>query len=294
MEWVLFSILAVIIWSVVNIVDKYVLTKWIEKPVIPTMILGVVGLAASFIVYLTQGFSELSFSNILLAFLAGLLYVLMSLLYYKSVQLEEISRITPLFHFTPIFILILASIFLGEIFTPIKYVGIFLLLIGAILITTKKIKKFSFGKAVWLMLLASLAMAINQIITKYLLGFAGFWTVFSWIRIGAFIFLIPVYFIYWPRFAALTKKHGKKVIAIVSLNESINILGVIFITMAASVGYITLVNALSSIQPVFVFIFTIFLSIFYPKIIKEEINKSTLLLKSTAIILMILGVIIIS
>ncbi len=294
MEWILFSILAAFTWAIVNIVDKYVLTKWIRKPIVPVMIIGIIGLIASIIVYYTHGFSELSYINILLAFVSGVFYILMSFFYFKAVKIEEISRITPLFYLTPLFILILASIFLGEFFAPIKYLGIFLLVIGAFLISSKKITKISFGKAFWLMILSSLFLAINQVITKYLLGFADFWTIFSWTRIGTIVALIPVYFICFPDFISTVKEHGKKVIGVVSLNESLNVVGVIFITIAASVGYVTLVNALSSIQPLFVLIFAVFLSIFYPRILKEEMGKSTVLLKLVAIILMFAGAILVS
>jgi len=57
MLWILFSILAALVWAIVSIVDKYIFTKWIRKPVIPLMILGVIGLVASFFVYLFHGFS---------------------------------------------------------------------------------------------------------------------------------------------------------------------------------------------------------------------------------------------
>ncbi|MDP3014846.1 MAG: DMT family transporter [bacterium] len=294
MEWILFSILAALTWAIVNTVDKYVLTKWVRKPIVPVMILGVIGLIASIFVYFIYGFSELSYVNILLAFISGIFYILMSLFYFKAVKIEEISRVIPLFYLAPLFILILASIFLGEVFPPIKYLGIFLLVVGAILISTQKLTKISFGKAFWLMILSSLSLAINQVITKYLLDFADFWTIFSWTRIGTIVALIPVYFIYFPDILSTVKEHGKKVIGVISLNESLNVVGVIFITIAASVGYITLVNSLSAIQPLFVLIIAVFLSIFYPRILKEEIGKSTVLLKLIAIILMFAGAVLVS
>jgi len=293
MEWILFSILAALTWSIVNTVDKYVLTKWVRKPIVPVMILGVIGLIASIFVYFIYGFSELSYINILLALISGFFYILMSLFYFKAVKTEEISRVIPLFYLTPLFILIFASIFLREFFAPIKYLGIFLLVMGAFVISSKKITKISFGKAFWLMILSSLSLAINQVITKYLLGFADFWTIFSWTRIGTIVVLIPVYLIYFPDILSTVKEHGKKVIGVISLNESLNVVGVIFITIATSVGYITLVNSLSAIQPLFVLIIAVFLSIFHPRILKEEISKSTVLLKLVAIILMFAGAVLV-
>lgn len=293
MSWILFSILAALTWAIVNTVDKYVLTKWVKKPIVPVMILGVIGLIATFIIYLIRGFSELSHINILLSFVAGIFYILMSVFYFKAAKIEEISRVVPLFYLSPIFILLFATLFLGEIFTPTKYLGIFMLVIGAILISSRNFIKLSFGKAFWFMLLSVLSISVYYTLLKYLLNFADFWTIFSYAKIGTIFALIPIFYFGFPDLVSTVKEHGKKVVGVISLNESLNVIGVLLITLAISIGYVTLVKALSSIQPFFVLSFAVILSIFYPKILKEEIGKSTVLLKLIAIVLMFVGVILI-
>ncbi len=293
MSWVLFSTLAALIWAVVNIVEKYILTKWVKEPIVPVIILGTVGLLTSFLIYLFHGFAKLSFFNIGLSFIAGIFYILAIAFYFKAVKIEEISRVVPLFYLTPLFILVFAWIFLEEIFTPIKYLGIFLLVAGAIFISSRNFIKLSFGKAFWFMVFASLILSLNAVITKYLLNFADFWTIFSYTRIGAALGLIPVFFTF-PGIISALRKYRKKVIGTMFLNESLNTGSVLLITIATAVGPVTLVNALSSIQLLFVLLFSVILSIFYPEILKEEVRKLTILLKLLAIILMIAGAILIT
>jgi hypothetical protein len=81
---------------------------------------------------------------------------------------------------------------------------------------------------------------------------------------------------------------------ILTKNETFNLFGVLFITIAVSIGYITLVNALSSIQPFSILLFAVILSIFFPFILKEEIGKSIVAQKLIAIILMFIGAILIT
>lgn len=294
MSWIIFSVSAALCWAVKNIVDKYVLTKWVKNPIVPVMILGMIGLIASLLVYIFHGYSDLSLFNIFLSFTAGITYILMAVFYFKAVKIEEISRIIPLFYLSPIFILFFAALFLGEVFTPLKYLGILLLILGSVLISSKKFMKPTFGKAFWFMILAGISISVNIVITKYLLNFADFWTIFSYIRIGAIFVLIPIFYFNSSDLISTVKEHGKKVISVISLNESLNLVGVLFITIAISIGYVTLVNALSSIQPFFVLSFTVVLSIFYPKILKEEIGKSVMLLKLFAIFLMFVGAILVT
>jgi drug/metabolite transporter (DMT)-like permease len=163
---------------------------------------------------------------------------------------------------------------------------------GAVLVTSRNLK-FRLGKPLLLMVLASLSWAGFSVATKYLLDFADFWTVFSYTKIGAAFALIPLLCFGFSDLASTVKEHGKKVVGAMSLNEILYALGILFITIATSVGYVTLVSALASLQPFFLLLFAVALSIFYPKILKEEIGKSAVLLKLLAIALMFTGAILI-
>jgi len=293
MSWIFLSILAAFIWSVVNIFDKYIVSKLVEKPIVPVIVMGSIGLIVSVAIFLTLGFQPLSVANILLAILAGVFYVLMTFLYFHAIKIEEVSKIIPLFYLTPLFILIFAAFSLGEIFTPIKYLGIILLVIGAMLISSNKLS-FRFGKAFWLMVLASVVLAINQIITKYLLSFADFWTIFGYVRIGAFAALVPSIIMNIESLKNIYKKQGLKPFGFITANESLNMLGVLLITLAVATGFTTLVNALSSVQSFFVLLLTVIISVFYSRILKEEIGGLIVVRKVIAIVIMFVGVILIS
>ena len=144
------------------------------------------------------------------------------------------------------------------------------------------------------MMFASIVLAINQVITKYLLSFADFWTIFGYIRIGAFVALIPSIIMNVESFKNIYKKQGLKPFSFITISESLNMLGVLSITLAAATGFITLVNALSSVQPFFVLLLTVIISIFYSQILKEEIGKSIVARKVVAIVIMFVGVILLS
>lgn len=294
--WILFSILTALFWASGNIIDKFIFTRWVIKPIVPVIAGGAIGLFASLIIYFTQGFVGLSNINILLAILAGIFYVLSILFYFKAVKIEEISRVIPLYYLMNFFILFFAFIFLGEVLTPpIKYLGIVFLVAGAILISQKDFVNFRFNKAFWFMILAAGALAVNSIIAKYLLSFADYWTIFSYTRgMGAMIALLPVIYFNFNDLVGEIKKNGKKAIGLMSASETLNVLGGLFITLAISAGSVTLVNSLASVQPFFVLAFALVISIFYPAIFKEDLKKANIFIKVVAIILIFVGVILIT
>ena len=287
--WVFFALLASLVWAAGSLIDKYVLVKWVRNPYVPVIVMVLMGFIAALAVFFIRGFSALSYLNILLAFAAGFLYVIVAILYFKAVKTEEISRIIPLFNLSPMFVLILAAVFLGEVFTPLKYLGIFLLIIGAALISSRNILKIRPGKTFWLIVLASFITAINLVIGKYLLGFADFWTIFSYTMIGEFIAIIPILALNFHDLAATAKEHGRKPIMTMSFNETLTVAARLLTLTAMSVGYVVLVEALESLHAFFVLLFAVILSVFWPKILKEEIGRGTVLLKLLAIILMFAG-----
>jgi len=293
MSWIMFSIFSAAIFAVVNIIDKYILSKLVKEPVVPLMISGIIGFFVG-ILYLSYRFTALSFQNILLVFVAAIFYVLTILFYFKAVKLEEISKIVALFYLRPLFVSILAAISLGEIFTLLKYMGIFFLVIGAAVISSKGFMKLSFGKAFWFMIIASLTSSFGDVITKYLLNFADFWAIFSYTRIGMFFALFPFLCFRFPSLLSSIKKRGKKLFTTISLNESLTLLADLLLTVAMASGYVTLVIALSSLQPFFVLLFALILSIFSPQILKEEISGSAVLLKLVGIALIFIGAVLIT
>ncbi len=290
MEWAVFALLAALFWAMSNIIDKYVLTKLVKHPVVPLMILGIVGFVLSVLIYFFIGFSELSVILMLLGLFNGALYIVAVFFYYKATQIEEISRLAPLLFTTPIFVMIFGFLFLGELFTTMQYAGVMLLVFGAILVTIKGSLKVSFDKAFFYIIMAAIVFSANLVIIKYLLEFADYLTIFSITKIGTFLSILPLIVLQFDKLKANIREKGYKAVGMISFNEGvITQLGNIFLILATSIGFATLVNALTSVQVLFVLLMSLFLSIFYPHIIKEDIGKRNVLLKTAGTIAIITG-----
>ncbi|HKZ50073.1 MAG TPA: EamA family transporter [Candidatus Nanoarchaeia archaeon] len=294
--WAVLSILAAFLWAITNAVDKFVYSKWIKHQHVfaPALILAPISLITAFIIYFTQGFAQLSFIHLLLALFSGAVFAVLIILYIKAVQIEEVSRVIPLFYLAPAFTAIMAALFLSEVFAAIDYIGIALLMLGAILISTRSLKQISLGKAFWLMFLAALFWAISLVVTKYLLNFTDYWTIFAYARIGTFLSISPLFFFYFKDLVATLKEHGAKVVTVIGLSESLSLSATLSITIASAVGFVTLVNALAAVQPFFILAIAAALSIFYPKILKEDVDKKTIALKLIAITIIFIGAMIIT
>ena len=120
----------------------------------------------------------------------------------------------------------------------------------------------------------------------------GFWSAFLWLRLTAFssigILAVPSI---RSQFIETFKNMKNRIKILLALKMFIDFPAFIFLAYAISTGRISLVSALSSsAAPVLVFIAALFTSIYLPHLVKENIDKKTILTKISAIALIIAGI----
>jgi len=292
MEWFIFALLTPILWAVVNVVDKFLLTKHIKNPISYQIIEILLYIPIIFLLLILAPI-VFSFPFFLLGIAIGLIELVSILLYNRAIMLEEASRVISLTYLHVIFVLPLAYVFFGELLNVQKYFGVMLLVIGALLISYKKIKirKWKFSSALKLILIIVVFWALINVLGKYTLGFMNYWSLMFWLTIG---YMIATFFLLFFKklrqsFLRDIKKLNKKILYIRILGSVFYYVGLTFFYIALSIGSVSLTTAVTSIQPFITFLYTTTLTLFAPKVIKEKIDKSTLTLKLIAIFLIFIG-----
>lgn len=290
MEWFIFALLAPALFGISNIIDKFVLSKYIKNPFSYPVLLGCIYF---FFALLIHTFTPVSFffPYSIFAMLIGIVSISLLLFYAKSMIVDEASRVIIFSNLRPLFVVLLAIVFLNEVLTLVKYIGIFLLVSGTILISYRKLKlkKLSVRPTLKFLLPLPLLMAISDVIEKYLLNYINYWSLYFWASVGTFIFgltFLSRQSIRKDLFVIIKKT---RVISLVFVSELITALALIAFFVALSLGPVSLVSTFTGLQPFFVLVYVVFLSIFLPRILKEEIGKQTILLKFLAVILIFLG-----
>jgi len=90
------------------------------------------------------------------------------------------------------------------------------------------------------------------------------------------------------------KKLDKKKISLIYVAEIFGMGGMAFFYLALQRGPVSLVALVGGTQCLFVLVFVTLISILFPKILKEEIDKKTIIIKIISIILMLVGLYLIS
>ena len=115
----MFALLSPTFWGLNNVINKFLMTKKFQGYFSMVTYLNFVDLIFAGIVYGTTSVC-FEFPYVLFAMVDGVLPLFAFWFYSKALMVEEISRITPLFQFIPIFVVFLSVLFLEEILSGQK------------------------------------------------------------------------------------------------------------------------------------------------------------------------------
>lgn len=284
------AIAAGFVWSIVNVVDKAAVSRFIKSPIIMAGVYYVVSLIVGLFMLL---FTNIDFTLItwLWIILSAMLFGFGNLCYYYAIKYEEASRIVPLFSLSTVFLVVLSAIFLGEVFSVSKYFGIGLVVVGSALIMARGSLRSSFNtRAVWIMTASCMSYSIAYVITKHLLSANTYGEVFAWQRIVLGLLGLSVTLVLWKKIVPVLVGIKKRYMVLQFGNEAVSVGAFLLFTAAMSYWYVTLVETVASVQFLFLFFWTLIVSRFRPRLFVEEINRRTVVQKSISIILIIIGV----
>ena len=223
-------------------------------------------------------------------FLNGIIFTIAIWVYLKVLKNEDTDRAIVWYQTIPIFGLVGSWVFLSESLNIFSIVAIFLVIFGSIIMTTKD--GVLRGKLMWLMLLSSLLISVNDVAFAY-------WGREINISSALFSDLIgksawALVFIFSPGAMRGFTKGLKTKLWLMSITETIFIAGDAIFDVAKLFFPVAIVQALASTQPVFVFIGALILNIFYPKFLMEIFDKKSLKNKIIGLIIVTIGGIILS
>ena len=261
-----------------------------------TAIIGV--LAMPLIWFFQPGVVALDLQSMAVIAVSGILYMGAIYFYLQALQTEEASTIAPFFQAAGVFGLILGYFVLGKKISPPQIIGVLLIIAGSVLLSLRFGQSTSHVKThlVLLMLACALAIALSSLIFKFFAVRDEFWTTTFWNFAGQALFGVILMLIAENRqqFMKMMHANAGAVLSVNVANELINLggnLGVRYTLLLAPLG---IVQAISSTTSFFVLFFGVALSLFFPKLGREEIGIASLTQKIIAITFVVAGVLLIN
>jgi uncharacterized membrane protein len=290
MNWLIIALIPPALYAVSNFFDKFLVEKRVKDPYVLVVIAGAISFVTGLIILFVRGFPLLLNTQIILLLTAGTLGELGLIPYLKALKLDDASRVVPLFRLIPVFVLILSALLLGEVLNLAQYVGFIIILIASIVVSLKKLS-LSFlrlRKSFWYMVLSSIMFAFWIVLFRFVVVESNFWDTLGWELLGGGIGALLIFTFY--RKAIIITYMKRDTFALVITNETIYVGARLLAFYAISLVSATLVTIVESTQPLFVLVYGLILSRWYPSVIKEDTKANVIILKLTAAVFMIIGI----
>ena len=296
MSWIFFTISASALYAGSNFFDKFLIEKRVRDPMILAILGGFLTCLVGLVVLVFKGFPAISSGQLIYMLIAGTLFELALVPWYKAISLDDVSRVAPIFQTIPVLVLIMSYLFLGERLLGGQLFGFVFILIGGYLLSAEKLGQqiFKMRRTLWWALLSSLLFAIPLVLFKFVSLDQGFWDSLAYEFIGAGIGgVILILFVIFSKRAGFKQEvieKGLKSWSLIGVNEIIYVFARMLNFYAIALASVSLVTVLGGFQPFFLLGFGLILSRWFPGIVKEDTQKSTVVLKLVAVVLIFVGV----
>lgn len=303
MSWIAIAIFGYIALAVVFVLDKLILSKSLDNPVVytfySTIFMFAVLLAWPFGVQLLQGLDWVW------ATLSGLGFGFGMWAMFIAVKDGEASHVNPFIGaITTVATFALAFAYLNETLTSGQIWGMVLLACSTFLLAfVKPDGSISFDKSYFWGVLSGILFAISHTTAKHIYDTYDFLSGLVWTR--ASIGLVGLFTLFYPSVRATFKRKmdesksvnqvkekgfaKKHAVAIIVIAKALGVVGVLLIQLAIAIGSVTLVNAMIGLQYAIMFVLIYFLTRYAPKILREDFTKTELAVETFAIILVVIG-----
>jgi drug/metabolite transporter (DMT)-like permease len=300
MSWLFFALSGPVLWAISTHLDKYLVERFFRQSSVAVLLVftALAGLAVvPFIWFYEPAAMTLPAQSAGIIVASGVLYMGAMFFYLQALQAEEASVVAPFFQASPLFAYALGYIVLGERLSFTQILGGGAIIGGSLLLSIhpgggRKVKT----RLIVLMLACALSLALSSLIFKFFAIQDEFWVTTFWTFIGQAIFGGAVLLIasYRRQFNELLRTHTTALLTINASNELINLGGGLGARFALTLAPLSLVQAITSTTTLFVFVFGIVLSIFFPTFGRENLSARELVKKGISAILIAVGVILIA
>lgn len=282
MLWIFLTIGAYLFGALANILDKFLLgSKRFSSAPVYAFYVGVFSLWAVF--FAPFGLRIPTFSGLMLCLLSGAIFLFGILLLYFAIGKAQASRVVPVVGAVlPLATFLIALPMQSEKLKLFQILGILLLIFGGLLISFDlplKLGKRKFFSGFFYALGAGILLAVAYVFFKQLSVNENFVTWYVWTRVGGFVgtlglLLVPAWRKDIFKSFRTHRKNKKQALgtgAIFVGNKIVGGLSALLLNFAFTLGSVTLINALVSVQYVFVLLLAWLVSQKHPQIFEEKL-----------------------
>jgi len=286
--WV-FALLAPVFFAVGNVIDNHVLHSRLRDPVSYNILTTWPSLPFAAAIFLFWRVS-FAFNAWFVAGTIGFVFTFLFIMYTTAMMKEQGTNVVSVLYTGPLFVAVLAAVFLGERLDTVDYAGIVLIVASAFLVLYRRFD--SKNRALGIMLVYALLSSSARIVAKSALESVDLWSYLFWFLVGGGIGSVVLAILWSRRFSVAWRQLDARTTSLLIATSTISTFGLILLYAAISLGAVSIASGLAAVQPTIVFLLTAVLVHFRPGAVPSErvSGRWADMRKIGAVLLIILGV----
>jgi drug/metabolite transporter (DMT)-like permease len=292
-DWATLAFLHSGLQAWVSILDKYNVSRLVRDVRTYYLMLGVLsvgfGLITLTIFPVQEGASS---TSILQAIGSGLARGTALMITFIVYQTQEVSRVVPVTQSFPIFVAIIATLFLGETLGPMEWGAILLTVAGVVLISFQRVPGkggIPLGLPFLFMVVISLLLALSSVLSKSALAEISVWNMYSFTILfagGSFVALgarSPAI-----REALVLARTPRGVLLLLAV-MGVTLGGNLLLFASFERGPVSLASTIVGTRPLFVFLYSALITWLLPRVLYEPLTPRIALVKMVSIAMIVAG-----
>jgi len=292
--WALWALASAASHGIIAVLDKRLLDHHLPGVSVLYLWIALVLAVDASLVLLFTGFpASPPVDQVVVAFASGLSIGVGLALLFVGLKREEASRAIAITQIYPVIVAMLAVMFLGETLGRLQWGAILLVVAGTMLVSLREVPARGAFRPSWdlpILLCSRLFLGLAFFAGKYALADLSVWTVFAVQQIGNVVaFTVFARPRVWRQLGVVLRSRNSLVLLLLA-EGPLPFVAIILGLQAASLGPISLVSGFLATMPLFVFVFSVGLSHARWRFLEESLDRRSLALKFTSIVMIVLGV----
>jgi drug/metabolite transporter (DMT)-like permease len=292
MTWFLLALTAPFLYAVTNYIDKVLLERYFKQGGVGTLMIVSAGLsviALPILYALDPQVLSVGLVNIGVLAGVGVLNILILFFYLKALEGEEVSVTIIFYQLVPVFAALLGYAVLGETLTTLELIAMAIVILGTSIISFEVDAENNFRlrrRTIYYMVAASFCWALGSVVFKAValeenVIHSLFWEHVMLTLIGVGLFALVRS--YRTHFIEALRTNSVPILGLNFLNEGLYMSANAIFAFAYMLAPIALVLLAQSYQSLFALLLGAGLTLFFPRLIREQIRLRHIWQKGFAI-----------
>jgi uncharacterized membrane protein len=294
MDWILISLAGAFVFATVSILDKIIFLRFIPRPATFIFLVGVIQFVMGLLIMLFSPLGGYPLSIWSVAYLSGMLWGVSLVTMFWVMSYRDVSRVIPVASSSPVFVAILAVVFLSERLTIWHWLAIAITVAGTALISAKPVdgeNKFSLDSSFFLLILGAATFALGIFLSKFVLQDMELWDLFIFRNFGLGTTCLLLMTRPSVLRDALRVFMSPAATGMYVMTEGVIVfVGMALTLWAIDLGPVSLVSTVMSTRPLIVLAFSVLFSTRFWRLLDEPLDRKTLTNKLVSTAMIVAGI----